>query len=155
MKKQSSINIKLAMAFGIIIVITVGSIGTSSAFAQTNTSSSTTGNTSGTTTGNATTNGNQSDTGTASEITRLTKDNTGDTGSPNSGLTQGMEKEQTSDTAGNMTTADNTAGQNATTTGGTNTTTTTANNSSTNGESSQNKTGNPLSNVPVIGGLFK
>ena len=144
------------MAFGIIIVITVGSIGTSSAFAQTNTSSSTTGNTSGTTTGNATTNGNQSDTGTASEITRLTKDNTGDTGSPNSGLMQGMEKEQTSDTAGNMTTADKTASQNATTTGGgTNTTTTTANNTSTNGASSQNKTGNPLSDVPVIGGLFK
>jgi hypothetical protein len=154
MKQTSSINIKLAMAFGIIIVIAVGAIGSSSVVAQTNTSSGATGGntTGGTTTGNATTNGNQSDVTTASEIEGLTGNNTGDVTSPSSGLMQGLEKEQTIETGGNMTAADKTAGQNATNTtgGGGGANATTANQSS-----SQNNTGNPLSNVPIIGGLFK
>jgi hypothetical protein len=155
MKQISSINIKLAMAFGIIIVIAVGAIGSSSVVAQTNTSSGATGGntTGGTTTGNATTNGNQSGVTTASEIESLAGNNTGEVASPNTGLMQGLEKEQTSETGGNLTAADKTAGQNATNTttgggGGTNATTS-------NQSSSQNNTGNPLSNVPIIGELFK
>lgn len=161
MKKQSSINIKLAMAFGIIIVLAIGTIGSSSssALAQTNTSAGTTGNTTGTTTGNATTNGNQSDVTTATEIENLTGDDTGggsDIGAPDTGFMQGLEKEQTSGTGGNMTAADKTAGQNAT-----NATTTGggggggANATTANETSSQNNTGNPLSDVPIIGELFK
>jgi hypothetical protein len=158
MKKQSSINIKLAMAFGIIIVLAIGTIGSSSsALAQTNTSAGTTGNTTGTTTGNATTNGNQSDVTTTTEIENLTGDDTGggsDIGAPDTGFMQGLEKEQTSGTGGNMTAADKTAGQNATnatTTGGGGG----ANATTANETSSQNNTGNPLSDVPIIGELFK
>jgi hypothetical protein len=65
-----------------------------------------------------------------------------------------LEKEQTSGTGGNMTAADKTAGQNATnatTTGGGGG----ANATTANETSSQNNTGNPLSDVPIIGELFK
>ena len=98
------------------------------------------------------------------------------------GITKGLEKEQTSDTGGKMTAADKTAGQkssgqnatsqnatsqnatsqnatsqNATSQNATNASTTSANNTAAKGNntSSQNKTGNPLSNIPVIGKLFK
>lgn len=99
---------------------------------------------------------NKTDIGTASKIENLTKGNAASlqNGSslagPSSGLTKGLEKEQTSDTAGKMTAADKTSGQNAS---GANTTA--ANNTGAYNASSQNKTGNPLSNLPVIGKFFK
>jgi hypothetical protein len=73
----------------------------------------------------------------------LTGDNTGDIGGESTGLMQGLEKEQTTETEGNMTAADITAGG-----GGANATTA-------NETSRQNNTGNPLSDVPIIGELFK
>jgi hypothetical protein len=138
------ITVVIAVIFGAMLAASIGTL--ESVYAQTNATNTTT------------TNGNQSDATTASEIEGLTEDNTSDIGGQNTGLTQGLEKEQTADTAGNMTAADETAGQNATTTaagvGGANTTTT-ANNTTVNETSSQNNTGNPLSNIPIIGELFK
>jgi hypothetical protein len=148
------ITVVIAVIFGAMLAASIGTL--ESVYAQTNAT-------------NTTTNGNQSDVTTASEIEGLTEDNTSDIGGQNTGLTQGLEKEQTADTAGNMTAADETAGQNATTTttaggGGANTTTTannttanntTANDTTANETSSQNNTGNPLSNIPIIGELFK
>jgi hypothetical protein len=106
--------------------------------------------------------------GSASDLENITRGNTslsqnrGDIASPTIGLAGGLEKEQINDTEGNMTAADKTVGQNATSTtngggGGSSnaTTTTTANNTSENQTSSENKTENPLSNVPIIGDLFK
>ena len=136
------ITVIIAVIFGAMLAASTGTM--ESVYAQTNAT-------------NTTTNGNQSDVTTASEIEGLTEDNTGDIAGQNTGLTQGLEKEQTADTAGNMTAADETAGQNATTTttgdGGANATST--NNTSANQTSSENKTGNPLSNIPIIGELFK
>jgi hypothetical protein len=138
--------IVIAAMFGAIFA---SSIGTSeSVYAQTNA-----------------TNANNNATGveSASQIENLTGDNTGllqnssNIASPSTGLTQGLEKEQTADTGGNMTAADKTASQNATTAGGGGgaNATTAANNTSGNQTSSENKTGNPLSNVPIIGQFFK
>ena len=136
------ITVVIAAIFGVMLAVSIGTL--ESVYAQTNAT-------------NTTTNGNQSDVTTASEIEGLTEDNTGDIAGQNTGVTQGLEKEQTADTAGNMTAADETAGQNATTTtgggGGANATST--NNTSANQTSSENKTGNPLSNIPIIGELFK
>jgi hypothetical protein len=56
---------------------------------------------------------------------------------------QGLEKEQIVETGDNMTAADIASGQNAT------------NATTANETSSQNNTGNPLSDVPIIGELFK
>jgi hypothetical protein len=136
------ITVVIAVIFGAMLAASIGTL--ESVYAQTNAT-------------NTTTNGNQSDVTTASEIEGLTEDNTGDIAGQNTGVTQGLEKEQTADTAGNMTAADETAGQNATTTGGgaNATSTTSTNNTSVNQTSSENKTGNPLSNIPIIGELFK
>src|SRR5215210_2737788 len=95
------ITVVIAVIFGAMLAVSTGTM--ESVYAQTNAT-------------NTTTNGNQSDVTTASEIEGLTEDNTGDIASQNTGLTQGLEKEQTADTADNMTAADETAGQNATTT---------------------------------------
>jgi hypothetical protein len=139
----------IAVIFGAMLAASIGTL--ESVYAQTNATNATT---------NTTTGG-----GSASEIENLTGGTQGNTGllqnssdisSPSTGVTQGLEKEQTSDTEGNMTAADKTAGQNATTAGGGGgNATTTGNNTSANQTSSENKTGNPLSNIPIIGGLFK
>ena len=97
------ITVIIAVIFGAMLAASTGTM--ESVYAQTNAT-------------NTTINGNQSDVTTASEIEGLTEDNTSDIASQNTGLTQGLEKEQTADTAGNMTAADETAGQNATTTDG-------------------------------------
>ena len=129
----------IAAIFGAMLAESIGTL--ESVYAQTNATNAT-----NTTTG----------VGSASEIENLTGDNTGllqnssDIASPSTGLTQGLEKEQTADTGGNMTAADTTAGQNATTAGGGTNATSTANQTS-----GGNKTGNPLSNVPIIGQFFK
>jgi hypothetical protein len=159
--------ISLVVIIAIVFGITLAAIGAFElADAQTN-------KTKGTGT-NAT---NNKDIGTARQIENLTKGNTAllENGSNNAsppGITKGLEKEQTSDTAGNMTAADKTAGQKSTgqnatsqnassqkSTGqnATNASTASANNTAakSNNTSSQNKTGNPLSNIPVIGKLFK
>ena len=159
--------ISLVVIIAIVFGITVAAIGAFElADAQTN-------KTKGTGT-NAT---NNKDIGTARQIENLTKGNTAllENGSNNAsppGITKGLEKEQTSDTGGKMTAADKTAGQkssgqNATSQNATsqkssgqnatNASTTSANNTAAKGNntSSQNKTGNPLSNIPVIGKLFK
>jgi hypothetical protein len=160
----------IAVIFGAMLAASIGTL--ESVYAQTNATNATTNTTTGV--------------GSASEIENLTGGTQGNTGllqnssdisSPSTGVTQGLEKEQTSDTEGNMTAADKTAGQNATTAGGgggnatttgNNTSanqtssaggggnaTTTGNNTSANQTSSENKTGNPLSDIPIIGGLFK
>jgi hypothetical protein len=168
------ITVVTAAIFGAILAASIGT--SESVYAQTNATNTTN-----------TTNNNATGVESASQIENLTGDNTGllqnssDIASPSTGLTQGLEKEQTADTGGNMTAADKTAGQNATTAGGggganattaaNNTTagqnattaggggganaTTAANNTSGNQTSSENKTGNPLSNVPIIGQFFK
>ena len=137
----------IAVIFGAMLEASIGTL--ESAYAQTNATNAT---------------NNTAGVGSASEIENLTGDNTGllqnssDISNPSTGVTQGLEKEQTADTEGNMTAADTTAGQNATTAGGQNATTAGggANATSTaNQTSSENKTGNPLSNIPIIGGLFK
>jgi hypothetical protein len=143
----------IAVIFGAMLEASIGTL--ESAYAQTNATNAT---------------NNTAGVGSASEIENLTGDNTGllqnssDITNPSTGVTQGLEKEQTADTEGNMTAADTTAGQNATTAGqnattaGQNATTAGggANATSTaNQTSSENKTGNPLSNIPIIGGLFK
>ena len=145
----------IAVIFGAMLAASIGTL--ESVYAQTNATNATTNTTSGV--------------GSASEIENLTGGTQGNTGllqnssdisSPSTGLTQGLEKEQTADTEGNMTAADITAGQNATTAGENATTaggggnaTTTGNNTNANQTSSENKTGNPLSNVPIIGQFFK
>jgi hypothetical protein len=163
----------IAVLFGAMLAASIGTL--ESVYAQTNATNATTNTTSGV--------------GSASEIENLTGGTQGNTGllqnssdisSPSTGLTQGLEKEQTADTEGNMTAADKTAGQNATTAGGSggagggNATTagnntnanqtssagggnatTAGNNTNANQTSSENKTGNPLSNVPIIGQFFK
>jgi hypothetical protein len=143
----------IAVIFGAMLEASIGTL--ESAYAQTNATNAT---------------NNTAGVGSASEIENLTGDNTGllqnssDITNPSTGVTQGLEKEQTADTEGNMTAADTTAGQNATTAGqnattaGQNATTAGggANATSTaNQTSSENKTGNPLSNIPIIGGFFK
>jgi TolA-binding protein len=137
----------IAVIFGAMLAASIGTL--ESVYAQTNATNATTNTTTGV--------------GSASEIENLTGGTQGNTGllqnssdisSPSTGLTQGLEKEQTADTEGNMTAADKTAGQNATTAGGGNATTT-GNNTNANQTSSENKTGNPLSNVPIIGQFFK
>jgi hypothetical protein len=162
----------IAVIFGAMLAASIGTL--ESVYAQANATNATTNTTTGV--------------GSASEIENLTGGTQGNTGllqnssdisSPSTGLTQGLEKEQTADTEGNMTAADKTAGQNATTAGGgggggnatttgnnTNANqtssaggggnaTTTGNNTNANQTSSENKTGNPLSNVPIIGQFFK
>ena len=145
----------IAVIFGAMLAASIGTL--ESVYAQTNATNATTNTTSGV--------------GSASEIENLTGGTQGNTGllqnssdisSPSTGLTQGLEKEQTADTEGNMTAADitagqnaTTAGQNATTAGGGGNATTTGNNTNANQTSSENKTGNPLSNVPIIGQFFK
>jgi hypothetical protein len=141
----------IAVIFGAMLAASIGTL--ESVYAQTNATNATTNTTTGV--------------GSASEIENLTGGTQGNTGllqnssdisSPSTGLTQGLEKEQTADTEGNMTAADKTAGQNATTAGGGGgggNATTTGNNTNANQTSSENKTGNPLSDIPIIGGLFK
>src|SRR5215213_1528231 len=143
----------IAVIFGAMLEASIGTL--ESAYAQTNATNAT---------------NNTAGVGSASEIENLTGDNTGllqnssDISNPSTGVTQGLEKEQTADTGGNMTAADTTAGQNATTAGGQNATTAGGQNATTAGgganatstanqTSSENKTGNPLSNIPIIGGL--
>ncbi|MDQ3868181.1 MAG: hypothetical protein M3250_01325 [Thermoproteota archaeon] len=141
------ITVVTAAIFGAILAASIGT--SESVYAQTNATN--------------TTNNNATGVESASQIENLTGDNTGllqnssNIASPSTGLTQGLEKEQTADTGGNMTAADKTAGQNATTAGGGGgaNATTAANNTSGNQTSSENKTGNPLSNVPIIGQFFK
>ena len=147
----------IAVIFGAMLEASIGTL--ESAYAQTNATNAT---------------NNTAGVGSASEIENLTGDNTGllqnssDIANPSTGLTQGLEKEQTADTGGNMTAADTTAGQNATSAGGGQNATSAgggqnatsagggANATSTaNQTSSENKTGNPLSNIPIIGGFFK
>ena len=129
----------IAVIFGAMLEASIGTL--ESAYAQTNATNAT---------------NNTAGVGSASEIENLTGDNTGllqnssDISNPSTGVTQGLEKEQTADTEGNMTAADTTAGQNATTAGGGANATSTANQTS-----SENKTGNPLSDIPIIGGFFK
>jgi hypothetical protein len=149
----------IAVIFGAAVLSTY--IGTlESVYAQTNTTNTIKANKNYNTT--------TADVGSAGDLENLTSGNTGlsqnrgDIANPTIGLAGGLEKEQINDTEGNMTTADKTAGQNITTTinGGDSSssnanTTTTANNTSANQTSSENKTGNPLSNVPIIGDLFK
>jgi hypothetical protein len=138
----------IAAIFGAMLAASIGTL--ESVYAQTNATNAT----------------NTTGVGSASEIENLTGGTQGNTGllqnssdisSPSTGLTQGLEKEQTADTEGNMTAADKTAGQNATTAGGGGggNATTTGNNTSANQTSSENKTGNPLSDVPIIGQFFK
>jgi hypothetical protein len=149
--------VSLVVIIAIVFGITLAAIGAFElADAQTNK-----------TKGSSTNATNNKDIGTARQIENLTKGNTAllENGSNNAnpaGITKGLEKEQTSDTAGNMTAADKTAGQktsgqNATSQNATNAGTTSANNTAakSNSTSSQNKTANPLSNIPVIGKLFK
>jgi hypothetical protein len=172
--------VSLVVIIAIVFGITLAAIGAFElADAQTN-------KTKGTST-NAT---NNTGIGSARQIENLTRGNTAllENGSNNAnptGVMKGLEKEQTSDTAGNMTAADKTTGQKATgqnatsqkatgqnatsqkatgqnatsqkATGqnATSASTSSANNTKTNNTSSQNKTGNPLSNIPVIGKLFK
>jgi hypothetical protein len=147
----------IAVIFGAAVLSTY--IGTlESVYAQTNATNTIKAN-NNTTTANV---------GSASDLENLTSGNTGlsqnrgDIANPTIGLAGGLEKEQIHDTEGNMTAADKTASQNVTsTTNGDGrssnaTTTTTANNTNANQTSSENKTGNPpLSNVPIIGDLFK
>jgi hypothetical protein len=157
----------IAVIFGAMLEASIGTL--ESAYAQTNATNAT---------------NNTAGVESASEIENLTGDNTGllqnssDISNPSTGVTQGLEKEQTADTGGNMTAADTTAGQNATTAGQNATTagqnaTTAGQNATTAGQnattaggganatsaanqtSGGNKTGNPLSNIPIIGGLFK
>ena len=138
----------IAVIFGAMLEASIGTL--ESAYAQTNATNAT---------------NNTAGVESASEIENLTRDNTGllqnssDIANPSTGLTQGLEKEQTADTGGNMTAADTTAGQNATSAGGGQNATSAgggANATSTaNQTSSENKTGNPLSDIPIIGGLFK
>jgi len=136
----------IAVIFGAMLEASIGTL--ESAYAQTNATNAT---------------NNTAGVGSASEIENLTGDNTGllqnssDISNPSTGVTQGLEKEQTADTEGNMTAADTTAGQNATTAGQNATTAGGGANatSTANQTSSENKTGNPLSNIPIIGGLFK
>ena len=161
--------VSLVVIIAIVFGITLAAIGAFElADAQTNK-----------TKGSSTNATNNKDIGTARQIENLTKGNTAllENGSNNAnpaGITKGLEKEQTSDTAGNMTAADKTAGQktsgqNATSQNATsqktsgqnatsqNASTTGANNTAakSNSTSSQNKSANPLSNIPVIGKLFK
>ena len=160
--------VSLVVIIAIVFGITLAAIGAFElADAQTN-------KTKGTST-NAT---NNTGIGSARQIENLTRGNTallenGSNNANSAGVMKGLEKEQTSDTAGNMTAADKTTGQkatgqnatsqkatgqNATSQNATNASTSSANNTkanSTNSTSSQNKTGNPLSNIPVIGKLFK
>ena len=145
----------IAVIFGAAVLSTY--IGTlESVYAQTNATNTIKAN-NNTTTENV---------GSAGDLENLTSGNTGlsqnrgDIANPTIGLAGGLEKEQINDTEGNMTTADKTASQNVTSTinGGDSSnanTTTTANNTNANQTSSENKTGNPLSNVPIIGDLFK
>ena len=145
----------IAVIFGAAVLSTY--IGTlESVYAQTNATNTIKAN-NNTTTENV---------GSAGDLENLTRGNTGlsqnrgDIANPTIGLAGGLEKEQINDTEGNMTTADKTASQNVTSTinGGDSSnanTTTTANNTNANQTSSENKTGNPLSNVPIIGDLFK
>ena len=136
----------IAVIFGAMLEASIGTL--ESAYAQTNATNAT---------------NNTAGVGSASEIENLTGDNTGllqnssDISNPSTGVTQGLEKEQTADTGGNMTAADTTAGQNATTAGQNATTAGGGANatSTANQTSSENKTGNPLSDIPIIGGLFK
>jgi hypothetical protein len=144
----------IAVIFGAILSSYIGIL--ESVYAQTNATNTTKAN-------NTTT---AADVGSASDLENLTRDNAGssqnrgDIATPSIGVMGGLEKEQIIDTEGNMTAADKTAGRNVTTTGNGSSssnvnTTTTANNTSANQTSSENKTGNPLSNVPIIGELFK
>ena len=71
--KQSSIAVTLAMAFGIIMLVAIGSLG--AVLAQTNATSGAAGNATRTSQ-NATTTGNQSGVESASEIENLTHGNT-------------------------------------------------------------------------------
>jgi len=154
--KKIMIMIPITVAITVIFeaAMLAASIGTfESVYAQTNATNTTNAN--NTTTAERTS---------AGDLENLTRGNTGlsqnrgDIANPTIGLSGELEKEQINDTEGNMTAADKSAGQNATNTsdsGGANTTTT-ANNTSVNQTSSENKTGNPpLSNVPIIGELFK
>jgi hypothetical protein len=154
--KKIMIMIPITVAITVIFeaAMLAASIGTfESVYAQTNATNTTNAN--NTTTAERTS---------AGDLENLTRGNTGlsqnrgDIANPTIGLTGGLEKEQINDTEGNMTAADKTSGQNATNTsdsGGANTTTT-ANNTSVNQTSSENKTGNPLlSDVPIVGELFK
>ena len=146
----------IAVIFGAAVLSTY--IGTlESVYAQTNATNTIKAN-NNTTTANV---------GSAGDLENLTSGNTGlsqnrgDIANPTIGLAGGLEKEQINDTEDNMTAADKTASQNVTSTlydgnsSSNATTTTTGNNTSANQTSSENKTGNPLSNVPIIGDLFK
>jgi hypothetical protein len=167
--------VSLVVIIAIVFGITLSAIGAFElADAQTN-------KTKGTST-NAT---NNTGIGSAQQIENLTRGNTallenGSNNANSAGVMKGLEKEQTSDTGGNMTAADKTTGQkatgqnatsqkatgqnatsqkatgqNATSQNATSASTSSANNTKANSTSSQNKTGNPLSNIPVIGKLFK
>ena len=151
-----TITFVIAVIFGAAVLSTY--IGTlESVYAQTNATNTIKAN-NNTTTENV---------GSAGDLENLTSGNTGlsqnrgDIANPTIGLAGGLEKEQINDTEGNMTAADKTASQNVTSTindgnsSSNATTTTTANNTNANQTSSENKTGNPLSNVPIIGDLFK
>jgi hypothetical protein len=148
----------IAVIFGAVLSTYIGTL--ESVYAQTNATKTIKTNNNTTT----------ADVGSAADLENLTRGNTGlsqnrgDIANPTIGLAGGLEKEQINYTEDNMTTADRTAGQNVTsTTNGDGSssssdanTTTTANNTSVNQTSSENKTGNsPLSNVPIIGELFK
>lgn len=148
----------IAVIFGAAVLSTY--IGTlESVYAQTNATNTIKANNNTTTT--------TADVGSAGDLENLTGGNTGlsqnrgDIANPTIGLAGGLEKEQINDTEDNMTAADKTASQNVTSINGGDSssnanTTTTANNTSANQTSSENKTGNPpLSNVPIIGELFK
>ena len=151
----------IAVIFGAAMLSTY--IGTlESVYAQTNATNTIKANNNNNYNNNTT-----ADVGSAADLENFTSGNTGlsqnrgDIANPTIGLAGGVEKEQSNDTEGNMTAADKTAGQNITSTtngGGSSNnanTTTTTNNTSANQTASQNNTGNPLSNVPIIGELFK
>ena len=152
------ITVIIAVIFGAAMLSTY--IGTlESVYAQTNATNTIKAN-------NNYNNNTTADVGSAGDLENFTSGNTGlsqnrgDIANPTIGLAGGLEKEQSNDTEGNMTADDKTAGQNitSTTNGGSSNnanTTTASNNTSANQTSSENKTGNPLSNVPIIGELFK
>lgn len=152
------ITVIIAVIFGAAMLSTY--IGTlESVYAQTNATNTIKAN-------NNYNNNTTADVGSAGDLENLISGNTGlsqkrgDIANPTIGLAGGLEKEEINDTEGNMTAADKTAGQNITspTNGGSSNnanTTTASNNTGANQTSSENKTGNPLSNVPIIGELFK
>jgi hypothetical protein len=148
----TAITFVMAVIFGAMLAAYIGTL--EPVYAQTNAT-------------NSNNNTTTADVGSASDLENLTRGNTGlsqnrgDIANPTIGLAGGLEKERINDTEGNMTAADKTVSQNVTSTingdgsSSNANTTTTANNTNTNQTSSENKTGNPLSNVPIIGELFK